>query len=153
MKKRSPDLVYCSTTDWMMHKYAPDEEQSVRHVQAIDFIVGRILDQNPGREIYLTADPGMSEKTQRVDLRRVLQSRGIGAAKEFELMEERIGDIFALGDKGTVFEEFDALQVPVRVRSHGSCHESPVPIIAYRNRIRVTCQRNMDIVAQLDIID
>jgi len=204
LKERNPDLVYCATTDWMMHKYAPDEQESIRHVQGIDSLLGQILDENPDREIYLTADHGMSAKSRGIDLGRLLRSEGIEAhvvpiirdryvahhqnlggaayvylekqelarealgalrgfsgiegvyprdeaAEKFELMEDRIGDLFVLGDKDTVFGEFEAVEVPVKVRSHGSCHESAVPIIAYGGRIRARYRRNLDLVAHLGI--
>jgi len=77
LKERNPDVVYCSTTDWTMHKYAPDQEESIKHIQAIDSLLGQILDENPHREIYLTADHGMPVKTRGIDLRRVLGSEGI----------------------------------------------------------------------------
>ncbi len=204
LKERNPDLVYCSTTDWVMHKYAPDEEESIQHIQGIDSLLGQILDANPDREVYLTADHGMSAKSRGIDLGRLLRSEGIEAqvvpiikdryvahhqnlggaayvylekqellrealgilqafsgieavysrkeaAERFGLMEDRIGDLFVLGDKETVFGEFEAVEVPVRVRSHGSCHESAVPIIAYGSKTRVSYRRNLDIVARLGI--
>lgn len=204
LQERNPDVVYCSTTDGMMHKYSSNQEESVRHIQGLDFILGQILDENPSREIYLTADHGMSAKTWGVDIEKVLGSQGIDAraipiikdryiahhqnlggasyvylrkqeivreaieilqdfsgievvynraeaAEKFDLMEDRIGDIFVLGDKDTVFGEFETVKVPVKVRSHGSLHESAVPIIAYGSKMKVSCQRNLDIVAWLGI--
>ena len=202
LREKKPDIVYCSTTDWAMHKYAPCEKESIRHVQAMDSILGRVLDENPDLEVYLTADHGMSEKTWGVDLRKVLASKGIAsetipiikdryvehhqnlggaayvylekqelvreamgilrdfpgvdgvysreeAAERFELMEERIGDIFVLGDKDTVFGDFESPRVPVKVRSHGSLYERAVPIIAYGDETKGNYQRNLDIVAQI----
>ncbi len=204
LREKKPNIVYCSTTDWVMHKYTPYEEKSIRYVQAIDSILGRILNENPELEVYLTADHGMSKKTWGVDLRRVLASEGIAseaipiikdryvehhqnlggaaylyfekqelvgeamgilqdfpgvdgvysreeAAERFELMKERIGDIFVLGDRDTVFGEFETLRVPVRVRSHGSLHENAVPIIAYGAPKNFGYRRNFDIVTQLEI--
>ena len=167
-------------------------------------LLGQILDENPHREIYLTADHGMSVKTRGIDLRRLLGSEGInaqvipiikdryvahyqnlggaayvylenqefireardilqsfsgieavfpqeGAAKKFELRKDRIGDLFVLGDKDTVFGSFNTIEVSVKIRSHGSRYESAVPIIAYGSKTRVNYQRNFDIVAQMGI--
>lgn len=204
LKERNPDIVYCSTTDGMMHRYSPEEEESIRHLQGLDFILGQILNENPDREIYLTADHGMSAKTCGIDIEKVLKSQGINAraipiikdryvvhhqnlggasyvylekqelvweaiellqdisgvenvyyrreaAEKFNLMKDRIGDIFVLGDKNTVFGKFETVKVPVQIRSHGSRYESTVPIIAYGSRTKVTYHKNFDIVTSLGI--
>jgi phosphonoacetate hydrolase len=77
LRERDPDLVYCATTDGMMHKHAPKAPESVEHVQGIDSILGDIVADNPDREVYLTADHGMSEKRQGVDLESALDDIGI----------------------------------------------------------------------------
>jgi len=51
------------------------------------------------------------------------------AAAVFDLMARRIGDIMILGDRETVFGEFESETVCVNIRSHGSRYESHVPII------------------------
>jgi len=188
----------------MMHKYAPEEEASINHIQGMDALLGQTLDDYPDREIYLTADHGMSAKTCGIDLRRALSAEGIEAqvvpiikdryvvhhqnlggaaylylekqelvqdalgilqefsgieaaysreetAEQFELMEDHIGDVFVLGDKDTVFGEFENVVVSVNVRSHGSRHESAVPIVAYGGKSGVGYQRNLDLVARLGI--
>jgi len=204
LQERNPDVAYCSTTDGMMHKYAPDQEESIRHIQALDSILGEIIDDNTDREVYLTADHGMSAKSRGVDLEKALRSEGIearaipiikdryvahhqnlggasyiylqdeslgeealgilqscvgveaayhceAAARRFDLMADRIGDLFVLGDQQTVFGQFETVEVPVAVRSHGSLHESAVPIIMYGSRTEHTYHRNFDIVGQLGI--
>lgn len=203
LRRRDPDVVYCSTTDGVMHKNPPESEQSCEHLSRLDAILGRIVDENPGREFYLTADHGMSAKTRGVDLERVLAAAGIEAralpiikdryvahhqnlggasyvylerpeavgealaalrqcggvdevysrdeaAATFELMPDRIGDAFVLGSRETVFGSFDAVEVEVRLRSHGSRHESAVPIISYNAPPR-QYRRNYDPVALLDL--
>lgn len=204
LRERNPDLMYCSTTDGMMHKYAADQEESIKHIQGLDSILGQILDENPEREVYLTADHGMSAKTRGIDLEKVLAAEGIEAraipiikdryvahhqnlggasyvylptpdlvgqamailqgfagieavyqreeaAQRFALMPERIGDVFVLGDKETVFGEFASTTTAVAVRSHGSRHESAVPIIAYRGELNTAYKRNFDIALQLGL--
>ncbi len=186
LRKDDPELVYCSTTDWVQHKYAPDEDLSQQHLVELDRIIGEIIDDEPAREIYITADHGMLEKTTTLDPGRVLTERGIpassipiikdryvahhgnlggaayvflenqadtseaiqvlldtpgieeaysaeDAARTFRLHRERIGDIFVLADKTTVFGELEAAVEPTAVRSHGSRHESYVPIIGYNS--------------------
>ena len=71
---------------------------------------------------------------------RILQLEGIEAvrtreeaARDFDLMPERIGELVVTGDRDTVFGElagdFEALEASYR--SHGSLHESDVPLVVY----------------------
>lgn len=194
-----PEFVYCSTTDWVQHKYAPEAELSQRHMAVLDHIIGEIVDDEPSREIYITADHGMLEKTAALDLGCVLTQQGItasaipiikdryvvhhgnlggaayvflenrtdteqavqllmntpgveeaypaeAAARTFRLHPARIGDIFVLADQGTVFGELDVAEEPIFVRSHGSRHESYVPIIGYNSPWSATdFEYNLDV--------
>ncbi len=51
------------------------------------------------------------------------------AAQRFRLMPERMGDILALADAATVFGDPAEVTMPPGLRSHGSAHETTVPII------------------------
>ena len=51
------------------------------------------------------------------------------AAQRFRLMPERMGDILALADPATVFGDPAEVTMPSGLRSHGSAHETMVPII------------------------
>ncbi len=186
LRIHDPELLYCSTTDWVQHKYAPDAELSQQHLAELDKIIGNIMDDAPEREIYITADHGMFAKTTAIDPGRVLTEHGIpassipiikdryvahhgnlggaayvflenrtdtdkaiqtllntpgveeaycaeDAARTFRLHPERIGDIFVLADETTVFGELESAVEPTGVRSHGSRHESYVPIIGYNS--------------------
>jgi phosphonoacetate hydrolase len=55
------------------------------------------------------------------------------AVKRFRLHPDRIGDIFILAARDTVFGELDQKEQSVSLRSHGSRHESDVPIIGYNS--------------------
>ena len=141
-------------------KYAPDDDLSQQHLVELDRIIGEIIDDEPEREIYITADHGMLEKTTALDpgrvltehsipassipiikdryvahhsnlggaayifledqadtsqaIQRLLNTPGIeeaysaeDAAQTFRLHRERIGDIFVLADKTTVFGELE----------------------------------------------
>ena len=186
LRMYNPELVYCSTTDWVQHKYPPEAELAQRHTAELDRIIGDIVDDDPEREIYITADHGMLPKTTAIDpggvltqhgipanaipiikdryvahhsnlggaayiflknrtdteraVQRLLNTPGIeevytaeDAARTFRLHPERIGDIFVLADENTVFGELDTAVEPTCVRSHGSRHESYVPIIGYNS--------------------
>ena len=199
LRRDDPELVYCSTTDWVQHKYAPDAEPSQRHLAILDQIIGEIVDDDPAREIYITADHGMLAKTTALDPGRLLTEQGIpasaipiikdryiahhgnlggaayvflknladtpkavekllstpgieeayaaeDAAARFRLHRERIGDIFVLADETTVFGELEIAVEPTSVRSHGSRHESYVPIIGYNSPWSATdFEYNLDI--------
>lgn len=199
LRRDDPEFVYCSTTDWVQHKYAPDAEPSQHHLAILDQIIGEIVDADPGREIYITADHGMLAKTTALDPGRLLTEHGIpasaipiikdryvahhgnlggaayvflknhsdtpaaiekllstsgieeayaaeDAASRFRLHRERIGDIFVLADKTTVFGELETAVEPTSVRSHGSRHESYVPIIGYNSPWSATdFEYNLDI--------
>lgn len=59
------------------------------------------------------------------------------AAREFHLMASRIGDLVVLGDRDTVFgnlEQDEMELLPEDYRSHGSLHESDVPLIIHNAR-------------------
>lgn len=186
LRQYDPEFVYCSTTDWVQHKHTPHDALSQQHMSELDLIIGKIIEDNPNREIYITADHGMSDKSAALDISRRLRQHGIiaesipiikdryvahhsnlggaayiflenrsevsqalqvllntngidevypaeKAAHKFRLHPDRIGDLFALADENTVFGELDMTSEPVSIRSHGSRHESYVPIIGYNS--------------------
>jgi phosphonoacetate hydrolase len=71
------NLLYLSTTDYMMHTYAPEEAPSLEHLYNVDKLLGDLAADNPGLEIYLTADHGMNAKTEAIDPSLVLRRHGI----------------------------------------------------------------------------
>lgn len=80
LKHEAVDLLYLSTTDYMMHRYGPGETPSLEHLHKVDALLGEILDDHSSMELYLTADHGMNAKTEAVDLIRLLRRSGIEAA-------------------------------------------------------------------------
>ena len=61
LEQRRPDLLYLSLTDWVQHKWSPEEADARRFYQKLDDCFGRLaaLDAT----IALTADHGMSDKS------------------------------------------------------------------------------------------
>ncbi|MES2707053.1 MAG: phosphonoacetate hydrolase [Verrucomicrobiota bacterium] len=56
------DFLYLSTTDYMQHKYAPEDAEALDFYAAIDLELGRLLAL--GAVIGVTADHGMNAKQQ-----------------------------------------------------------------------------------------
>ena len=54
------DFLYLSTTDYMQHKYAPQEPESLEFYQSLDASIGRLL--SAGCIVAATADHGMNAK-------------------------------------------------------------------------------------------
>ena len=68
------------------------------------------------------------------------------AAEEFQLHADRIGDIFLLGEEYVAFGDLERAQEDVAIRSHGSRHESTVPIICYGRDVDARLyRRNIDL--------
>ena len=61
LETRRPDLLYLSLTDWVQHKYAPEEPEARRFYQKLDAYFGRL--EALGARVALTADHGMSDKS------------------------------------------------------------------------------------------
>ncbi len=81
IREYHPDLMYISTTDYIMHKYPPSHEIAIKHLNGIDSILGDILADYPEIEVYITADHGMNAKDKAINLKQVLSTAGI--ASEF----------------------------------------------------------------------
>lgn len=74
--KENPDLVYCTTNDYMMHNYVPESKEAEEVMKTIDQWVGRIYDLDDTREIYITADHGMNPTCRLVDMQKKLDHAG-----------------------------------------------------------------------------
>lgn len=61
LERERPDLLYLSLTDYVQHKYAPEESEARRFYEKIDDCFGRLADL--GAIVALTADHGMNDKS------------------------------------------------------------------------------------------
>ena len=199
LREAGCQLVYLATTDYMMHTYPATDERSQAHLRTVDDLLGRILNDHANLEVYLTADHGMSPKSDAIDIGRVMVEHGIrgeavpiirdryvehhsnlggacyvylengsdleltfallgeipgveeiyareDAAERFQLYASRIGDIFLLGERHVVFGSLERTREEVVIRSHGSRHEAPVPIICYGRDVDASrYRRNIDL--------
>lgn len=62
LARNKPDLMYLSLTDYVQHKYAPDEPEALRYMADCDALFGRL--DALGAVVALTADHGMNDKTR-----------------------------------------------------------------------------------------
>lgn len=68
------------------------------------------------------------------------------AVEEFQLHADRIGDIFLLGEEHVVFGDLERTREDVAIRSHGSRHETTVPILCYGREVDASLyRRNIDL--------
>jgi phosphonoacetate hydrolase len=79
LAERRPELLYLSLTDWVQHKWAPDEDGAQRFYQRLDDCIGRLaaLDAT----IALTADHGMNDKSNAAGEPKVIWLQDILDAK------------------------------------------------------------------------
>ncbi len=61
LDRERPDLMFLSLTDWVQHKYAPEESEAKRFYREIDARFGRLAQL--GATVALTADHGMNDKS------------------------------------------------------------------------------------------
>jgi phosphonoacetate hydrolase len=61
LERERPDLLYLSLTDWVQHKFAPEEAEAQRFYCELDARFGRLADL--GALVALTADHGMNDKS------------------------------------------------------------------------------------------
>ena len=78
MLRTRPDvrLLYVHITDYPMHTWAPEEEESLKHLSALDGLVGQSREVAPDAAFFITADHGMNYKSRCWDLTRVCQEAG-----------------------------------------------------------------------------
>ncbi|WP_318766182.1 alkaline phosphatase family protein [Lactiplantibacillus carotarum] len=71
----SPDFVYATTNDFVMHHFAPETPEARQFIAGIDQTVAAIHALEPERTIFVTADHGMNAKPTLINLERWLAER------------------------------------------------------------------------------
>ena len=71
------DLFYCHTTDYTMHMSDPLGEASQTYLHETDKLFGRLWNESPDMEFYLTADHGMGFKRRCYDLNKYMPEKGL----------------------------------------------------------------------------
>ena len=77
LKKHNPDFIYMGTTDYVGHKYAPDDEEARKHMAFVDDEIGLLSDYLNGNLLCISADHGMLGKSKAVNLKAALEIAGI----------------------------------------------------------------------------
>jgi phosphonoacetate hydrolase len=108
MRTHRPDLLYLSTTDFVQHKYRPEDPEAINFYARIDHFLGRIDEQDV--ILGVTADHGMNDKTledgsPRVQfLETILNEKGIDHARVIlPITDPYVVHHGALGSFATVY--------------------------------------------------
>jgi phosphonoacetate hydrolase len=80
-------LLFVQTTDYPMHRHAPDASESQAHLRTIDNFLKEAAAADPDMAFFVTADHGMNFKTTVINLNQALPARG--AAVKFAMSAER----------------------------------------------------------------
>jgi phosphonoacetate hydrolase len=70
-------LLYVHTTDYPMHKFAPEAEQSRVHLKTIDNFLAEAADADPDIAFYIAPDHGLNSKATVLNLNKTLARKGI----------------------------------------------------------------------------
>jgi phosphonoacetate hydrolase len=70
-------LLFVHTTDYPMHRYAPEAGESRAHLQRIDAFLKAAAEADPDLAFFVAADHGMNGKATVLDLGKALAGRGV----------------------------------------------------------------------------
>jgi phosphonoacetate hydrolase len=70
-------VIYLHTTDYPMHRWAPDERGSLSHLAAMDHLIGEAAAAASDAAVLLTADHGMNPKKRCLDLSCICAAAGV----------------------------------------------------------------------------
>jgi phosphonoacetate hydrolase len=80
-------LIYVHTTDYPMHRWAPEEKESQDHLSRMDRLIGEARGIAADASFFITADHGMNGKRRCWDLTRACADQGVSL--RFALSPER----------------------------------------------------------------
>ena len=107
LSKEHFDLIYLTTTDFVQHKYAPNDPEAIEFLANIDHWIGEL--DKLGAIIAVTADHGMSAKTNpdgspKVQfIETILAEAGIKSRVILPITDPYVVHHGALGSYGTVY--------------------------------------------------
>ncbi len=76
VRRDNPDLMYCTTNDFIFHHYPPGSPQANAQIKAINDIICQIARTDPDRQIFITADHGMNQKHTIVNFAQIAKNSG-----------------------------------------------------------------------------
>lgn len=76
IKKDDPEMVYCTTNDYVFHHFAPGEKEALAQIRDVDRYIKEIHEADPERQIYITADHGMNQKTTIINFPTICENAG-----------------------------------------------------------------------------
>ena len=77
IRQEDPDLVYCTTNDYVFHHFGPGTPEAQLQIKQIDDVVAAIHATDPERQIYITADHGMNQKHHLLDFQQLADEAGL----------------------------------------------------------------------------
>eukprot|EP00939_MAST-03C_sp_MAST-3C-sp1_P002631 g2631.t1 len=123
LKDRSdkPIVAYLSTTDFVQHKFAPDEPEALDFYSKVDSVFGSLVDA--GCDVALTADHGMENKYSPTDgkpnvayLETLLLDQKIDSRVILPITDPYVAHHGALGGYATVYlDDLSEVDEAVRV--------------------------------------
>lgn len=77
VEKEDPDFVYCTTNDFVFHHYGPGTPEAKEQIAFADKYITKIHEIDPERQIYITADHGMNQKTDLINFQNMADRKGL----------------------------------------------------------------------------
>jgi len=70
-------LFFVHTTDYPMHKYAPESVESQVHLKTIDQFLSEAADADPGMAFFVAPDHSLNAKSTVINLKLALERKGV----------------------------------------------------------------------------
>ncbi len=83
-------VIYVHTTDYPMHRWAPEEAESLAHLASLDSALAEMLRTASDAALLLTADHGMNPKLTCLDLARVLHGADVPVRAAISPVSDRL---------------------------------------------------------------
>jgi phosphonoacetate hydrolase len=90
--KNRPEIgvIYVHTTDYAMHRWRPDEQESLDHLAVLDSQIGEAMKIAPDATLLVTADHGMNSKKRCLDLHKISRDAGLGVRFALSPVADRL---------------------------------------------------------------
>ena len=120
LERGGPLVTYLSTTDYVQHRFAPEEPEALAFHARLDAVLGRL--HRAGAVVAVTADHGMNAKTRpdgspKVEyVESLLRQEGVpGARVILPITDPYVVHHGALGSYATVYVDPESLERAARV--------------------------------------